>query len=353
MTGNAVVSREIFSTRTGVGVWNENGTVNEVQPHEMKRIKRIWKVLKESATAFSDDDAMKLAASLSYSTIFAIAPFLVIIIALAGTVFGKEAVQGKVYFQLRSLLGPDAALQVQNIIANVELKDQGIWGTIVGAVLLIVAATSVFTEIQGSINFMWGIRAKPKKGLLKLVINRLISFSLVISIGFILLVSLILNSLMDIFYARLQSMFNDTSLGLLYAVNLVFIFAVIAFLFTIMFKILPDAKIRWKDSIAGASFTAILFIAGKFLIGLYIGNSKLGATYGTAASVIVILLWVYYTSIILYFGAEFTKIHSQEMGQGIVPTEQAVYIIKTESKELPHASKAARADKTGEVEPKK
>jgi len=182
---------------------------------------------------------------------------------------------------------------------------------------------------------MWGIKAKPKKGLVKLIMDRLISFSLVVSIGFILLVSLLLNSFMDIFYVRLQRIFDKTSVGLLYGMNLVIVFAVITLLFTVMFKILPDAKIRWKDSMVGAAFTAVLFIIGKFLIGFYIGNSKLGATYGTAASIVVILLWVYYTSIILYFGAEYTKIHSREIGKGIAPDEQAVYIIKTESKEIP------------------
>lgn len=301
----------------------------------MKKIGRFFGILKRSAIAFSDDDGMKLAASLAYSTIFAIAPFLVIIISLVGSVMGIEAVRGNLYGQIQGLVGSDAALQIQKIIANVELKDQGLWGGIIGGALLIITATGVFTEIQGSINYMWGIKAKPKKGLLKLLINRLISFSLVISIGFILLVSLILNSLMDIFYARLKNMFDNTSVDLLYGVNLIFIFLIIAGLFSIMFKVLPDAKIRWKDSLAGASFTAILFIIGKFLIGFYIGNSKLGATYGTAASIVVILLWVYYTSIILYFGAEYTKIHAREVGAGIAPDEQAVYIIKTESKEIP------------------
>lgn len=301
----------------------------------MKKLGSFFRIFKHSAQAFSDDDGMKLSASLAYSTIFAIAPFLVIIIALAGSVFGIEAVRGNVYGQIKGLIGNDAAMQVQTIIANVELKDQGLWGTIIGGIVLIVAATGVFTEIQSSINFMWGIKAKPKKGILKFIINRLISFSLVVSIGFILLVSLLLNSLMDIFYARLKKMFDNTSVDLLYGLNILFIFIVIAGLFTVMFKVLPDAKIRWKDSMVGASFTAVLFIIGKFLIGFYIGNSKLGATYGTAASIVVILLWVYYTSIILYFGAEFTKIYSREAGSGIQPDEQAVYIIKTESREIP------------------
>ncbi len=301
----------------------------------MKRIATLWRIFKRSAHAFDEDDGMKLSASLSYYTIFSIAPFLVIVIAIAGAAFGQEAVQGKVYYQIRSLVGADAAAQVQSIIANVQLKDQGFWGTVIGGVILIIAATGVFTEIQSSINYIWSIKAKPKKGILKFLMNRLLSFSLVLSIGFILLVSLLLNSLMDIFYARLERIFDTTSLQLLYGLNIVLIFLVITTLFTIMFKILPDAKINWKDSMAGAAFTAVLFIIGKFLIGFYIGNSKLGNTYGAAASIIVILLWVYYTSIILYFGAEFTKIHSRELGRGIIPDEQAVYIIKTESREIP------------------
>ncbi len=304
----------------------------------MKRLSTLWRILKRSGQAFNEDDGMKLSASLSYYTIFAIAPFLVIVIAIAGSVFGQEAVQGKVYYQIMNLVGKDAAAQVQSIILNVQLKDQGFWGTVIGSIILMIAATGVFTEIQSSINYIWSIKAKPKKGFLKFVINRLISFSLVLSIGFILLVSLLLNSLMDLLYARLEQVFDTTSLKLLYTLNVAFIFAIITTLFTIMFKILPDAKINWRDSMAGAAFTAVLFIIGKFLIGFYIGNSKLGSTYGTAASIIVILLWVYYTSIILYFGAEFTKIHSRELGRGIVPDEQAVYIIKTESREIPLAN---------------
>jgi membrane protein len=301
----------------------------------MKKVKTFFRIFKRSAISFSDDDCMKLAASLSYSTIFAIAPFLVIVIGLVSTVFGIEAVRGHVYGQISGLVGHDAAVQIQSIIANVELKDQGIWGTIISGLVLIITATGVFTEIQGSINYIWGIKAKPKKGLVKFIVNRLISFSLVVSIGFILLVSLLLNSLMDLFYARLQRMFNNTSVDLLYAINLGLIFVVITGLFSVMFKVLPDAKIRWKDSITGASFTAVLFIIGKFIIGFYIGNSKLGVTYGAAASIVVILLWVYYTSIILYFGAEYTKIHAMDAGGGIAPDDQAVYIIKTESKEIP------------------
>ena len=163
-------------------------------------------------------------------------------------------------------------------------------------------------------------------------------------VGFILLVSLIINSLMDLLYARLEKLFIDSSVKLLYTLNYLIIFLVITLLFTIIFKVLPDAKISWKDSMVGSAFTSLLFIIGKFLIGLYIGNSNLGATYGTVASIFVILVWIYYTSIILYLGAEFTKIYSRELGEGIKPNEQAVYIIKTESKELPSLRSAQKTD---------
>ncbi|NCI45900.1 YihY/virulence factor BrkB family protein [Sediminibacterium sp. WSJ-3] len=307
-------------------------------------LKHLPQVLKKSVSEFISDEGMKLAASLSYYTIFSIAPFLLIVISIAGAAFGQEAVEGRVYGQIQQLIGQEAAVQIQNIIANVRLRDSGVWGIVIGAAILLIGASSVFTEIQGSVNYIWSIRTKPRKGWLKLLLDRLLSFSLVVGIGFILLVSLIVNSLMDALYERLERLFRDSSVHLLYLGNLASVFLVITALFTVIFKVLPDAKIGWKDSIAGATFTTVLFIIGKFLIGLYIGNSRLGAIYGTVASVFVILVWVYYTSIILYFGAEFTKVYSRDIGNGIKPGDQAVYIIKTESKELPSLRTAVKTD---------
>lgn len=304
----------------------------------MKYIRRHYRFAKNTIQAFIEDDGMKLSASLSYYTIFSIAPFLIIIISVVGLVFGREAVAGKVFYQIKGIIGKDAAIQIQQIIANVELKDQGISGTIIGLVILLIGATGVFTEIQSSINYMWNIKAKPEKGLLKLVINRIVSFSLIVSIGFILLVSLLLSAILDLLYDKIALLFNSSNhfpLEFIYVINLLVLFAFITILFAIIFKVLPDAIIRWRDSFAGASFTAGLFILGKFLIGMYIGNANLGITYGAAASVVIILVWVYYTSMILYLGAEFTKIYSREYGEGIKPNAQSVYIIKTESKELP------------------
>ncbi len=299
--------------------------------------------------AFGEDNGMKLSASLSYFMIFSIAPFLIIIISLAGLVFGKEAVSGKVFHQIKSLIGPDAALQIQNIIANVQLKDQGLTGTIIGLSILLAGATGVFTEIQSSINYIWSIKAKPERGILKLIVDRLLSFSLIVSVGFILLVSLLLSAILDLFYNKMYFLINSNNtilLSLAYVLNLVILFVFITILFSIIFKVLPDAIISWHDSIAGALFTAILFMLGKFLIGLYIGNSKMGITYGAAASLVITLVWVYYNSIILYLGAEFTKLYSRELGGGIKPNAQSVYIIKTESKELPSYVPEIFLDKT-------
>lgn len=303
----------------------------------MKKILDTGVLLKKTVDDFIEDDAMKLSASLSYYTIFSIAPLIVIIISVAGLLFGHDAVAGRVYYQIKSLIGGDAALQIQNIIAKVQLQDQGFAGTVIGFSILFFGASGVFTEIQSSINYIWGIKAKPKKGIVKFIINRLLSFSLIISTGFILMVSLLVNSIMDLLYDKLQHLLNinKASVNFLYSLNILLIFAVITSLFMVIYKVLPDAYIRWKDALLGSCFTAVLFIIGKFVIGLYIGNSKLGITYGAAASIIIILVWVYYTSIILYLGAEFTKNYARLKGGGIKPTAQAVYIIKTETIEMP------------------
>ena len=294
----------------------------------------IWKVFKQSVTEFLDDNCIKLSASLSYYTIFALGPMLIVIISFAGIFLGRDAVEGKLYGQIKVLVGSAAAEQIQSIIANLQHSQQSVTAAIIGIFLLILGATGVFTEIQGSINYIWSIRAKPKKGWLKFITNRLISFSLVISCGFILLVSLTVNALMELLNERLLHYFKSVTIVVFYILNWVLIYAIIATLFAIIFKVLPDATIKWKDAFIGSSFTALLFMLGKFLISLYIGKSNVGLTYGAAGSIIVILVWVYYSSLILFFGAEFTKIYAIHHGTGIKPTQTAVFIIKHEAKEI-------------------
>jgi membrane protein len=307
----------------------------------MKKLSVYWKVIKKAAVEFDGDNCFKLAASLSYSTIFAMGPLLIVVISLAGIFYGQDAVEGRIYHQIRGLVGSKAAVQIQDIIRNIEGTKHTIAGAVIGGVILLVGATGVFTEIQGSINYMWSIQARPKKGWLKLLLNRLLSFSLIIGLGFISLVALVINSLMDLLSAYLKNYFSHFTVYFFYTLNLLLTLAAVTLLFTIIFKVLPDAIIRWKDAVVGAVFTGLLFILGKFLIGIYLGNSNIGVMYGTAASLVVILVWVYYSSIILYFGAEFTEVYARDYGGKIRPSDTAVYILKREVRVLDDESTTA------------
>ena len=301
----------------------------------MKKLRLYGRTLKRAFKGFIEDNAFKLSASLSYYTVFAIGPLLLIIISLTGVFFGRDAVQGKIYGQIKDLVGNEAALQIQTIIRNISDTGQGTMGAIIGFVVLVIGATGVFTEMQDSINYIWSVKAKPKKGWMKFLVNRLVSFSLVVSMGFILLVSLVITAVIEIMSDKLFRFFQAYTVYLFYVVNVLITFLVIAGLFAIIFKVLPDAKIGWKEAMIGAAFTACLFLVGKFAIGYYLGRSEMGLTFGAAASIVIILSWVYYSSLILYFGAEFTKYYAIETGKAIVPNETAVFIIKTEAKEIP------------------
>jgi membrane protein len=297
-------------------------------------MRKYWLILRQAFTEFNNDNGMKLSASLSYYTIFSLGPVLIIVIALAGIFFGREAVEGKIYYQINGLVGNQAALQIQEIIKNTQESQLGTSGAVIGIVILVIGATGVFAEIQDSINYIWSIRAKPKRGIVKLILNRVISFSLIISFGFILMVSLAIHAVVDLLYEKLAHYFEDVLLVIFQGLNYLILFAVISVLFSIIFRILPDATIRWKDAYVGAAFTAMLFMVGKFLIGFYLGRSNISETFGAAASIVILLVWVYYSSIILYFGAEFTKVYTMNLGKGIKPDDTAVFIIKQEVKEI-------------------
>ncbi|MDQ2657793.1 MAG: YihY/virulence factor BrkB family protein [Bacteroidota bacterium] len=297
-------------------------------------MRKFWLIVRQAFTEFMNDRALKFSASLSYYTLFSLGPVLLIIISLAGIFLGKDAVEGKIYGQIQGLVGSAVALQIQDIIGGIEESRVGRRGAIVGVIFLFVGATGVFTEMQDSINYIWSIRTKARRGFIKLIFDRLLSFSLIIGFSFVLMVSLGVHALVDLLYDRLASFFSEVTVIVFQAVNYVILFVVIATLFAIIFKVLPDARIRWKDAFAGATFTSVLFMIGKSLIGLYLSNSNVGVTYGAAASVVIILIWVYYTSIILYFGAEFTKVYTMNLGGGIVPKKTAVFIIKQEVTEL-------------------
>jgi membrane protein len=292
------------------------------------KAKTTGTLFKETFNGFVDDDGMKLAAALSYYTIFSLPPLLIIIISLSGFFFGAEAVRGELFGQINGLVGNSAAIQIQEIIKNVKLSHSSTFATTVGVIILLIGASGVFVEIQDSINFIWGLKAKPKRGLVKFIKNRLMSFSMIGSVGFLLLVGLIINSLMDLLNTRLATYFPKDSVYLFYVFNLLVIFGIITLLFTVIFKTLPDGRLALRDCLIGASFTTFLFMIGKFAIGAYLGRSAIGSWYGAAGSVILILVWVYYSAIILYFGAEFTKVYAQIHGEKIIPNAYAVQILK-------------------------
>lgn len=291
-------------------------------------LSKTWYLLKTTFLEFNDDNAIKLSAALSYYTIFALPPLLIIIITICGVFFGEEAVTGELYGQINRLVGNDAAIQIQDAIKNVQLSDSNVFVTIFGVVMLLIGASGVFAEIQSSINFIWGLRAKPNKGLKKFIQNRIMSFSMIVSVGFLMLVSLMVNATLDLLNSRLKIYLEDSTVYLFYVLNLIIVLASITLLFAIIFRTLPDGIIKWKDAFIGAACTAVLFMIGKFAIGFYLGNSTIASVYGAAGSIIIILVWVYYSAIILYFGAEFTKVYAKSYGGQISPNEYSVEIKK-------------------------
>ena len=293
-----------------------------------------WKLLKKTFQEFDDDNAIKLSASLSYYTIFSLPPLLIIIMSIFSVFFGREAVTGRFFGQINGMVGNEAALQIQETIKNIEMSDSNAFAAAFGGIMLLIGASGVFAEIQSSINYIWGLKAKPDKGLMKFIKNRLMSFSMIASVGFLLLVSLMVNTVMDIINARLLIYFPDSTIYLFYVLNILILFATTTMLFSIIFKTLPDGNIAWKDAFIGSSFTSFFFMFGKFAIGFYLGSSTVATVYGAAGSIIIILIWVYYSAIILYFGAEFTKVYANAHGSKIIPNSYAVGI-KVEVTELP------------------
>lgn len=293
-------------------------------------IKNGWKILKGTFVGFSDDKGLKLSASLSYYTVFSLGPLLLLLISLVGFFLGEEAIRGQLFSEINGMVGNKAALQIQEIIQNLELSGKTTSAVIIGAITLIVGATSVFGEIQDSINSIWRVKAKPKRGWLKLLKDRLLSSSLIIGLGFLLIVSLVINGALQALNDILQGYFPDVTVILFKILNIIISFAVITVLFGVIFKVLPDVKIHWKDVRTGAFFTACLFMLGRFLIGLYIEKTGTESTYGAAGSLIVILVWVYYTAAIMYLGAEFTRVYADHIGLKIEPADYAVYVEQTE-----------------------
>lgn len=286
----------------------------------------IFSYIKQVFKEFSADNILKYSASLAYYTVFSIAPLLVIVSALLGFFFGKEAMEGQIYDQLNHLVGSLAAMQIQDTIKNIHLNTNSYLASVISIIILFIGATSIFGEIQDSLNKIWGLRIKAKKVWWKLLITRLLSFSLILSIGVIMIVSVLLNALVNAFGQLISNYLKNYSTYFIEITEAILSLLITGFLFSIIFKILPDAKIKWKDVLLGGFVTAIFFTIGKMGIGFYLGKSNLTSLYGAAGSIIIFMVWVYYSSIILYLGAEFTKVQTKLYGGNIIPNEYAEWV---------------------------
>jgi membrane protein len=287
-------------------------------------------IFKAAFFSFINNRALSLSASLAFYTIFSLAPLLLLMISLTGIFFGRDAMQGKVFSEINGMVGNDAARQIQDTIKSLETSGKSTISVIIGIVTLIIGAVSVFGEIQDSVNIIWRVRVRPEKGWGKLIADRLLSLSIVIILGFLLLVSLFVNGALLAINDRLKNFLPDVTILLFTVLNVVISFIVTFVIFGVIFKVIPDVKIRWKDIVPGAVFTAFLFMLGRLLIFIYIEGSGAISTYGAAGSLIVILLWIYYTAAIFYFGAEVTRAYADFKGLKITPAKFAVQVEEKE-----------------------
>jgi membrane protein len=281
-------------------------------------------LLKQTASEWMEDDAPTLGAALAYYTVFSLAPLMTIAIAMAGFFFGKEAAQGQIFDELRVLLGEEGGKAVEEMVQSANAQPTaGVVATIISVIMLLFGASGVFGQLQASLNAIWGVKAKPGRGVLGIIQDRLLSFGFTLVVGFLLLVSLLLTAGMALMADWIGGLMPGSE-ALAYILNIVLSLSMITLLFATIFKFLPDAKIAWHDVWIGAFLTALLFTIGKFALGIYLGKSAVASSYGAAGSLIVLLLWVYYSSQILFFGAEFTQVYANRFGSRVAPADNAV-----------------------------
>lgn len=300
-----------------------NQETNSSQRAMPMNFKTIWQLLKETFKEWSEDKASRLSAALAYYTIFSLAPLLIIVIAIAGSVFGEEAARGQIVGQIQGLVGTSGAEVIETAIENANQPATGTIASIISIIALLFGASGVFAELQDALNTIWEVTPKPGMGVKGFVRNRFLSFAMILGIGFLLLVSLVISAAL----AALNSYFSHLVPGVdfLWSIaNFLISFGVITLLFAMIYRFLPDVEITWNDVWIGAAITSLLFVIGKSILGIYLGNSSFGSAYGAAGSLVIILAWVYYAAQILFFGAEFTQVYATKYGSQIVPTKNAM-----------------------------
>jgi membrane protein len=273
-----------------------------------------------------DDKVFKMTASLSYYTLFSIAPLLLIVIAIAGFIFGEEAARGEIVYQIEGLVGKSGAEVVQSLIKSAAFETGGLFATIISIVIILLGAMGVFIELKESLNIIWGVEPRPGKPILQLIKFRIGAFSMVLIMGFLLLVSLMLSTLIVILNAYMGNNF-PVLLPVVEIMNIVLSFAITTLLFAMIFKFLPDVLLHWKYVWIGAIITSLLFSGGKYLIGLYLGSSSFSSAFGAAGSLVVLLVWLNYSALILFFGAEFTQLYRKRYSDVPLTSKKDAIII--------------------------
>ena len=275
-------------------------------------MKKYLELFKKTFQEFGEDKAPRLGAALAYYTIFSIGPLLLIAISIAGLVWGQQAAEGKISAELEKVFGKSAADAVETMIAGAANEKGGIIATIIGVVTLLFGASGVFAQLEDALDTIWNVERQKSEGITGFIKDRVLSMAMVLGVGFLLLVTLVLDAAISVMGDYLTEIIAGEAL--LHAIQLTISFAVITFLFALIFKYLPDIEIAWHDVWLGAAFTSLLFVIGKFALGLYLGKAAVGSSYGAAGSLVVLLVWVYYSAQILFFGAEFTQVYARSHG---------------------------------------
>lgn len=290
------------------------------------KLKTIFALLKETVSEWNKDKASRLAAALAYYAIFSLSPLLIIVIAIAGSVFGEEAARGEIVGQIQGLVGKEGAEFIQAGIENAAKPQAGGgFASLISIGILLFGASGLFAQLQDALNTIWEVQPHPEQGLASFIRTRFLSFSMVLGIGFLLLVSLVVSAGVAAVVSYLSNVVPAIA-SLLQVTNFILNFVTTTVLFGLIYKFLPDVKITWSDVLIGAAITSLLFALGRYLLGLYLGNSSFSSTYGAAGSLVVILAWVYYAAQILFLGAEFTQVYARRYGSQIVPDKNAVPI---------------------------
>lgn len=306
--------------------------------------KAVYALVRDAGMKWWDDRAPRMGAALAFYTTLSLSPILLIVIAVSGLVFGEQAARHEVFGQVRSMVGREGAAAVEATLAHAWSPTANIIATIVGLVTLLVAATGVFVELQDDLNIVWGVQPRPGHGLRAFLLDRLLSMAMILALGFLLLVSLVVNAGLSAMATYFTGLFPEGWAVVLQVVNLVLTFGVTFLLFALIFKFLPDVRIRWADVLVGAGITAALFMIGKYLIGVYLGTAGVGSSYGAAGSFVILLLWMYYSTQILFFGAELTQVYADRYGHGLTPSHNAIAVARSASGPLPSPDSQRRPE---------